>query len=167
MARVEAAIDVAVPVRTAYEQWTQFEEFPSFMDGVRRVTQLDDTHLQWQAEVAGKQVDWQAEITQQEPDRRIAWRPVGGDGPAGAVTFEPLNAEATRVLVQMTWEPDGVAEKVGAAFGVDDLQVREDLERFRDMVERRAGSTGAWRGSVQGGRVTRDGTPERPDGTDA
>ena len=168
MAEVTETVDVRVPVRTAYDQWTQFEQFPRFMQGVEQVEQLDDTHLRWVAEVGGKRKEWQAEITEQSPDQRISWIPVGGDGPAGVVTFQRLNDDATRVAVQMMWQPEGVTEKVGAAVGWDSRQVQGDLERFRDLVEEQGGADG-WRGTVEQGQVT-DGDetqmgemPRRPD----
>jgi uncharacterized membrane protein len=148
MAQITESIDVAVPVGTAYNQWTQFEEFPSFMDGVEEVRQLDDTHLRWVAEVGGKREEWDAEIVEQHPDERVAWTARGGRGNAGVVTFHRLGEDRTRVTVQMEWEPEGVTENVGALLGFDERQVAEDLERFRDMIEARGVETGAWRGDV-------------------
>jgi len=148
MSQVIESVDVAVPVRTAYDQWTQFEEFPKFMGGVEQVEQLDDTHLRWVAEIAGKREEWDAEITEQRPDQRIAWRATGGKGNAGVVTFEPLGGTDTRVTVQIDWEPEGVTENIGAAIGVDDRQVSKDLARFKDMIETRGTETGAFRGTV-------------------
>jgi len=145
---VTESVDVAVPVSTAYNQWTQFEEFPKFMGGVERVEQIDDTHLRWAAEIAGKREEWDAEITEQRPDERIAWRATGGKGNAGLVTFEPLGGTDTRVTVQLDWEPEGVTENIGAAIGMDDRQVAKDLERFKDLIETRGTETGAFRGSV-------------------
>jgi uncharacterized membrane protein len=153
MARVTQSIDVAVPVRTAYNQWTQFEEFPEFMEGVKEVRQLDDLRTHWVAEVGGKREEWDAEITEQRPDQLVAWRSTTGTQNAGVVKFEPLSDAKTRVTVEIEHEADGVAEKVGSALGVDDRRVKEDLERFRDMIEQRGGPTGAWRGEVdQSGR---------------
>ena len=148
MSQVTESVDVAVPVSTAYNQWTQFEEFPKFMGGVEQVEQLDDTHLRWAAEIAGKREEWDAEITEQRPDQRIAWRATGGKGNAGVVTFEPIGAADTRVTVQLDWEPEGVTENIGAAIGMDDRQVSKDLERFKDLIETRGTETGAFRGSV-------------------
>ncbi len=148
MSQVTESVDVAVPVSTAYNQWTQFEEFPQFMGGVEQVQQLDDTHLRWAAEIAGKREEWDAEITEQRPDERIAWRATGGKGNAGVVTFEPLGGTETRVTVQLDWQPEGVTENIGAAIGMDDRQVSKDLERFKDLIEARGTETGAFRGSV-------------------
>ena len=148
MSHVTESVDVAVPVSTAYNQWTQFEEFPKFMGGVEQVQQLDDTHLRWAAEIAGKREEWDAEITEQRPDERIAWRATGGKGNAGVVTFEPLGGTDTRVTVQMDWEPEGVTENIGAAIGMDDRQVSKDLERFKDLIETQGTETGAFRGTV-------------------
>jgi len=148
MAQITESIDVAVPVRTAYNQWTQFEEFPRFMDGVESVQQLDDTRLRWVAEIGNKREEWDAEITEQNPDERVAWKANGGKGNAGVVTFHPLNDEETRVTVQMDWEPEGVIENVGTALGFDDRQVSKDLDRFKELIESRGQESGAWRGEV-------------------
>ena len=117
MARIEQSIDVDVPVQTAYNQWTQFEEFPAFMEGIEQVRQLDDTHLHWVAEVGGKREEWDAEITEQHPDHRVAWTATSGKGNAGVVTFHRIADEQTRVMVQMDWEPEGATEQVGADAG--------------------------------------------------
>ena len=148
MAEVTESVDVAVPVSTAYNQWTQFEEFPRFMDGVESVRQIDDMHLHWVAEIAGKREEWDAEITEQHPDERVAWKATGGKGNAGVVTFHRLNDDETRVTVQLDWHPEGVTENVGAALGMDDRQVSKDLERFRELIEGRGQESGAWRGEV-------------------
>jgi uncharacterized membrane protein len=149
MAEVKESVDVKVPVSTAYNQWTQFEEFPRFMGGVEQVQQLDDTHLRWAAQVAGKRQEWDAEIVEQRPDERIAWAATGGKGNAGVVTFEPVSTNETRVTVQMDWQPEGVAENIGVAIGMDDRQVSKDLERFKELIESQGFETGAWRGEVQ------------------
>jgi uncharacterized membrane protein len=148
MSRVEQSIEVDVPVRTAYDQWTQFEEFPRFMDGVESVTQLDDTHLRWVAEIGGQRAEWTAEITEQHPDERVAWRAVDGRPNAGVVTFHRLEDQRCKVMVQMDFEPEGVVEKVGSALGSDERRVRADLERFKETIEGRGTPTGAWRGEV-------------------
>ena len=153
MAEVDASIEVDVPVSTAYNQWTQFEEFPRFMDGVKSVKQLDETHIHWEAEVAGKRHEWDAEITYQDPDKHIAWRATDGKNNTGSVRFESLGADRTRIQVRMTYESEGVAESVGDAIGVDDRAVRGDLERFKKLVESRGAETGAWRGEVREGDV--------------
>jgi uncharacterized membrane protein len=148
MSTIEQTIDVNVPLHTAYNQWTQFEEFPSFMEGVESVTQLDDRHLRWVADIGGETREWQAEIVAQEPDRRVAWRATDGKDNAGVVTFQPLDQTTTRVEVQMQWEPEGMKEKAGSMVGMDDRRVKGDLERFKDMIEQRGVESGAWRGDV-------------------
>jgi uncharacterized membrane protein len=153
--RVEASIDVNVPLSTAYNQWTQFEEFPRFMKGVERVRQLDDRRLEWTAEIAGRTKTWLAEITDQEPDSRIAWQSVEGARNAGLVTFQPLDGNGTRVTLQMEFEPEGAIESAGDALGVPERQVHEDLERFREFIESRGAETGAWRGEIEGSQVRR------------
>jgi len=150
MASVSESIDVDVPVQTAYNQWTQFEEFPRFMDGVESVQQIDDTHVRWAAEIAGKRHEWEAEITEQEPDRRVAWRATDGKDNAGAVTFEPLGESKARVNVEMTYDAEGLLETVGSALGADDRRVKGDLERFKELIESRGQESGAWRGEVSG-----------------
>src|SRR3712207_3186534 len=146
---VEQSIDVDVPVRTAYNQWTQFEEFPRFMDGVDEIRQTDDTHLHWTASFGGSQHEWDAEITEQTPDQRIAWRNTTGKENAGVVTFHKLAEGKTRIMVQMDFVPEGIKEKVGAAIGSADRRVQADLERFKAFIEERGGETGAWRGEVE------------------
>ena len=153
MPTVEKSIEVEVPVRTAYNQWTQFEEFPSFMESVESVTQLDDTHVRWVVQIAGKRHEWEAEITYQDPDRHIAWRSVDGKTNTGSVRFDSLGDERTRMRVRMTWEPEGAAESAGEKLGVDDRGVRADLKRFKELIEGRGGETGAWRGEVREGEV--------------
>ena len=148
MSTIEQTIDVNVPLHTAYNQWTQFEDFPNFMEGVESVTQLDDRHLRWVAEVGGEKREWQAEIVDQEPDRRVAWRATDGKDNAGTVTFQPIDQTTTRVEVQMQWEPEGMKEKAGSMVGMDDRRVKGDLERFKDMIEQRGVESGAWRGDV-------------------
>ncbi len=149
MASVTKSIDVRVPVRTAYDQWTQFEEFPRFMEGVKSVKQLDDTHLHWIAEIGGQTKEWDAEITEQIPDERIAWRSTSGAKNAGVVTFHRLGDGLTRVTLQMEYEPEGAAESIGDALGFVSRRVEGDLERFRDFIEGRGVETGAWRGEVR------------------
>ena len=145
---IEESIEVEVPVTTAYNQWTQFEEFPSFMDGVEQVRQLDDTHLRWAAEFGGKRHEWDAEITEQHPDERVAWKSLDGKTNAGVVTFHRLSEDRTKVMVQMDWQPEGLIEKAGEMVGADSRRVRGDLERFKDLIEARGSETGAWRGDV-------------------
>ncbi|HYI75666.1 MAG TPA: SRPBCC family protein [Gaiellaceae bacterium] len=152
MATIEKSVDVGVPVSVAYDQWTQFEEFPQFMTGVVEVKQIDDTHMRWVADVGGEREEWDAEIVEQVPDRVVAWRSTSGVENRGRVEFEPIDSGA-RVSVSMEYDPDGLKEKVGALFGVDGRQVENDLERFRELVEAREVPTGAWRGSVESGEV--------------
>jgi uncharacterized membrane protein len=154
MATVEQSIEVEVPVRTAYNQWTQFEEFPQFMEGVEAVSQLDDTHLRWVAEIGGQKHEWKAEITEQVPDQRVAWRSEDGKLNAGAVTFHRLDDNRTKVMVQMDWQPEGMLEQLGAKAGADDRRVQGDLERFKELIENRGQETGAWRGEVKQENVT-------------
>ena len=145
---VEESIDVNVPVSTAYNQWTQFEEFPSFMDSVHEVRQLDPTHLHWRADVAGKEKEWNAEITEQIPDKRIAWRSTSGVRNGGVVTFHKLDDTTTRVMLQMQYTPEGAVERIGDALGAVRMEARRNLERFKEMIEARGKETGAWRGAV-------------------
>jgi len=142
------SIDVNVPVKTAYNQWTQFEDFPKFMDSVHEIRQLDDTHLRWRADVAGKPEEWDAEITEQIPDKRIAWRSTGGVKNAGVVTFHKLGDDKTRIMLQMDYDPQTMTEKVGDALGLVKLQLRGNLKRFKELLESRGKETGAWRGEV-------------------
>jgi uncharacterized membrane protein len=148
MASVTKSVDVNVPISTAYNQWTQFETFPEFMGGVDQISQLDDKHLHWKVTVGGQSREFDAEITEQHPDERVAWKSTDGKTHAGVVTFHQLAPEETRVTVQLDWEPEGIAEKAGAIVGVDDLQVSGDLSRFKDFIENRQGETGSWRGEV-------------------
>ena len=152
MATIEQSVEVDVPVSVAYGQWTQFEDFPQFMTGVISVTQIDDSHVRWVAEVNDERREWTAEIVEQEPDRVIAWRSVEGTPTSGRVTFEPTD-RGTRVNVEMEYEPGGMKEQVGALFGFDSRQVEKDLERFRELVENRGVPTGAWRGEIKSGQV--------------
>ncbi len=154
MAKIEHSLDIEVPVREAYNQWTQFAEFPRFMDGVESVTQLDDTHLHWVANVAGKRKEWDAKITEQTPDQRIAWTSTTGAQNAGAVDFHRLDDGRTRVTLTMDVEPEGIVENVGNALGVPSGQVKGDLEKFKEFIESRGSATGAWRGEVEQNDVT-------------
>ncbi len=146
MAKVDKTIEVNVPLQTAYNQWTQFEEFPNFMSNVESVQQLDDKRLHWVAEYAGKRHEWDAEITEQVPDQRIAWRGSGDVQQSGLVTFEPVSADTTKVSVEMEWQPEGAMEKAGAMVGADERSVSADLDRFKEFIEARGVETGAWRG---------------------
>ncbi len=149
MASVVESIDVKVPVSTAYNQWTQFEDFPHFMEGVKSVTQTDDTHLHWVAEVGGQEKEWDAEISEQTPDQRVAWNATSGAENAGVVTFHRIDDETSRVTLQMDVDPEGLVENVGTALGFLDRRVKGDLERFKEFIESRGSETGAWRGEVE------------------
>ena len=145
---IEQSIDLDVPVRAAYDQWTRFEEFPQFMKGVEEIRQLDDRHLHWVAELGGTRHEWDAEITEQQPDERVAWRNTDGKDNAGVVTFHKLSDTSSRVMVQIDFVPEGIKEKVGAAINAPDRQVKGDLERFKELIESRGAESGAWRGEV-------------------
>jgi uncharacterized membrane protein len=153
MERIEKTVEVERPVRTVYNQWTQFEDFPKFMAGVKDVRQIDDTHVHWLAEVWGKEVEWDAEITEQEPDRRISWKSVSGPPNAGTVRFEPIGNDRTLVKLHMAYEPEGATEKVGDALGVLSARVQTTVEDFKKFIESRGHETGSWRGEVDDGRV--------------
>jgi uncharacterized membrane protein len=148
MSTIEQSIDVAVPVRTAYNQWTQFEEFPRFMEGVEEVRQIDDTHLHWRTKVGGREKEFDAQITEQRPDERIAWNATSGADQAGVVTFHRVDDGRTRIMLQLEAEPEGAVEKAGDVLGVLKRRVKGDLERFKEMIEGRGTETGAWRGEV-------------------
>jgi len=149
MAKAEHSVEVHAPLREVYNQWTQFELFPQFMDGVEQVTQLDNKRLHWRARVGGKQQEWDADITEQLPDQRIAWRSLSGDPNAGVVTFHHIDPTTTRVMLQLEYEPQGVIESAGAALGVLDRQVKSDLERFKELMERQGQATDGWRGKIE------------------
>lgn len=148
---ITAGIDVDVPIRTAYEQWTQFESFPQFLEGVDEVRQLDDATTHWVVSLGGVRREFDAEILDQVPDDHVAWRSVGEVAHRGRVEFRPESGERTRVELTMEWEPEGFVEKAGAALQLDDMLVKRDLEHFRDFIEGRSRPTGAWRGEVHGG----------------
>ena len=156
MSRFEESTTVAVPVRVAYDQWTQFEDFPRFMEGVERVEQLDDKRLRWQASVAGQNKEWTAEIVDQTPDQRIAWKSTDGAENAGAVTFRPVGSNETEVTLRIDAEPEGPIETAGDALGFLQRRVHGDLERFKEHVERNGGNGKAWRGEIHGDEVTPD-----------
>jgi len=163
MSRIVDEIEVAVPERVAYDQWTQFESFPRFMEGVERVVQLDDKTLEWTATIAGKTKQWRAEIVEQRPDEVISWRSTDGARNDGAVRFEALGPDRTQVTLQLDVEPEGAVEKTGDALGVVERRVKGDLERFRDFVESRGQATGAWRGRVDDGEGSHGDDPmKRP-----
>ena len=149
MSTIEKSIELGVPARTAYNQWTQFEEFPRFMEGVEEVKQIDDTHLHWRARVGGKEEEWDAEITEQLPDKRIAWHNTSGAKNAGVVTFHRLSDDSSKVMLQLEYEPQGITEKVGDLIGVLTARVEGDLQRFKEFIEERKSETGKWRGEVK------------------
>ena len=155
--RVEKSIDCMVPVRTAYNQWTQFESFPQFMEGIEQVEQVDDTHLHWVARIGGKRVEWDAQIVAQEPDRLISWTSTSGRANNGAVHFDPVGANKCRITLIVAYEPEGIVENIGDALGVVRTRVEGDLKRFKEFIESRRVETGSWRGAVKSGEV------ERPD----
>jgi uncharacterized membrane protein len=165
VSRIAESIEVAVPVRTAYDQWTQFESFPRFMDGVDRVVQIDDKTLEWTATIAGAVKHWRAEITEQRPDEVVAWRSIEGAQNDGQVRFRSLGPDRTMVEVQLDVEPDGLVEKAADALGVVERRVRGDLVPFRDFIEKRDQPTGAWRGRVEGGHVEEDDDVDELGGT--
>ena len=146
---VRESVDVNAPLRAAYDQWTQFEEFPRFMDSVREIRQLDDKRLHWKAEVFGKEIEWDAEITAQIPDKKIAWRSTSGTPNEGVVTFQELSRGRTRITLQMAYEPQDALESVGDALGAVRMEARGNLKKFKEMIEQRGGQeTGAWRGTI-------------------
>ena len=153
MSTIEQSIEVNVPVRTAYNQWTQFEDFPHFMEGVEKVNQIDDVNLHWVAEILGQHREWDAKITEQTPDERIAWTNVDGATNAGVVTFHRIDDNTTRVMLQMDFDPEGFAEKAADALGLVKGRVKGDLERFKTFIESRGQETGAWRGEVDQNQV--------------
>ena len=153
MSVVEKTVEVQCPLSTVYNQWTQFETFPRFMEGVEEVKQLDDTHLHWRADIAGMEREWDAEITEQVPDRKIAWRSTTGPENGGTVTFQQVDPQRTRITLRMEYDPKGIVENAADMLGVIERRLEGDMKRFRDFIEKRGQETGAWRGDVQGGSV--------------
>jgi uncharacterized membrane protein len=150
VAKIIDSIDVNVPVTTAYNQWTQFESFPHFLDFVESITQTDDTHTHWKVKIGGAEREFDAVITEQHADERVAWNSIGGEeNHAGVVTFHKLSDDTSRVTVQIDWEPTGLLEKVGAVLGVDDHSIKKDLKNFKEFIEAAGAESGAWRGDVQ------------------
>ena len=149
METIKKSIEVECPLRTVYNQWTQFEEFPRFMQGVKKVTQLDDQRLHWEAEIGGKNKEWDARITDQVPDQVIAWKSEGGEYNTGAVNFRAISQNRTHINLQLTYDPEGIVEKTGDALGVVSSRVESDLERFKEFIEKRCQETGAWRGTIR------------------
>ena len=148
MSTIQKSIDVQVPVHTAYNQWTQCESFPNFMEGVEEVRQLSNTRTHWKTRIAGATREFDAEIVDQEPDQRIAWRSVEGPNQAGVVTFQPEGTDRTRVALSMDFTPSDTTEKIGAATNMVERRVEGDLKRFKEFIESRGTETGGWRGSV-------------------
>jgi uncharacterized membrane protein len=150
MAEITQSIDVGVDVRTAYNQWTQFEEFPLFMEGVEKIEQVDDKNLRWDVEIAGVERSFDAEITEQTPDQRVAWTSRSGPEQSGVVTFHQIGDDQTRVTLQMRFDPEGIAEQVADKTGLVNMRTKGDLERFKEFIESRGTETGAWRGEIDG-----------------
>jgi len=155
METIEQSIEVDAPVSMVYNQWTQFEDFPRFMEGVKSVRQLDDKRLHWHAEIAGKDKEWDAEIVEQRPDELIMWRSTTGAHNGGEVRFDKTSGGKTRVTLVMTYDPEGVVENVGDALGLVSMRVKGDLKRFEKFIEERRNETGGWRGEIRGGNVSR------------
>jgi uncharacterized membrane protein len=149
MPSVIETVDVEVPVTTAYNQWTQFEEFPKFLSFVQEITQQDDTHNHWKVKIGGVEREFDAVVTEQLPDERVAWNAIGGkDEHAGVVTFHKLSDTTSRVTVQIDWKPEGFVETAGAVLGVDDFAIKKDIKNFKEFIESRGVEDGAWRGEV-------------------
>ena len=148
MTTIEQSTEVKVPVRTAYNQWTQFEDFPQFMEGVKEIKQITDTRVRWNAEILGVEREWEAEIDEQRPDERIAWHAIDGTTNAGVVTFHRIDEGVTKVMLQLEIEPEGIVEKAGDVLGIVGSRTKGDLERFKTFMESRGEETGAWRGEV-------------------
>ena len=148
METIEKCIDVNVPLSTVYNQWTQFEEFPRFMENIESVEQHDETGLHWVAKIAGTTVEWDAEISEQVPDKRIVWYGANGPMRNGMVSFNPINGDITRVTLRIDYEPEGLVEQAGDKLGILSNRVQGDLERFKEFIESRGTETGAWRGKI-------------------
>ena len=151
MERIKKSIEVDRPLSQVYNQWTQFEEFPRFMEGVKEVRQLDEQRLHWRADIGGKEKEWTAKIIEQIPDDRIAWRSESGEYTSGLVDFARLGADRTRVALEISYDPKGFIENVGDAVGVVSRRVENDLEHFKEFIENRGQETGAWRGTIKEG----------------
>ena len=158
MESIEKSIDVDVPATQAYNQWTQFEEFPRFMEGVESVQQIDDRRLHWRAEIGGRTLEWDAEITEQVPDERISWRSISGTQNAGTVRFEPLGPDRTRVRLVMAYETEGAMENVADKLGALNSRVENTVRDFKKFIEKRGQETGAWRGEVHQGQKVSGGS---------
>jgi uncharacterized membrane protein len=153
MERLQKSIEVDRPLNQVYNQWTQFEEFPRFMEGVKSVKQLDDTRLHWVAEIGGKEKEWTAKIIEQIPDHRIAWESESGEFTSGVVSFQSLGPNRTRVTLEISYDPKGFVENAGDTIGVVSRRVENDLKRFKEFIENRGQETGAWRGTIREGHT--------------
>ena len=153
MSVIEKTVEVQCPLNKVYNQWTQFETFPRFMDGVDEIRQIDDTHLHRHARIPGVDREWDAQITEQIPDRKIAWRSISGPENGGTVMFQPVDAQRTRVTLRMEYDPKGFVENAADMIGTIERRVEGDMKRFREFIEDRGQETGAWRGDVSGGSV--------------
>jgi uncharacterized membrane protein len=153
METIEKSIEVDAPLTKVYNQWTQFEEFPRFMEGVEVVQQMDDTHLHWVASVGGKRKEWDAEIVEQIPDDRIAWRSISGAANSGVVHFRPVDHDHTQVVVRMSFEPEGAMENLGNALGLVSRKLESDLRHFKEFIQERSTETGSWRGEIRTGEA--------------
>jgi len=157
METIEKTIEVEAPVSKVYNQWTQFETFPEFMEGVEQVKQLEDKHLHWTAEIAGQKKEWDTEIVEQVPDERIAWKSTSGPHNSGVIHFRPKDANHTIITLKVNYEPESALEKADDALGVFSRRVEGDLNRFRDFIQHRTTETGAWRGEVHRSQVRKSG----------
>lgn len=162
METIEKSIEVDVPLRVVYNQWTQFEEFPKFMDDVEEVVQIGDKKLHWRAKFGGKEKEWNAEIFEQIPDRRIAWRSTDGTLNTGMVNFFPIDGGRTRLFLKLNYEPEGAMENVADALGLISARVESNLKRFKDFIETRGTETGGWRGQIHGREVISEDNAPRP-----
>jgi uncharacterized membrane protein len=162
METIEKSIEIDAPLRVVYNQWTQFEDFPKFMEGVKEVIQMGDKRLHWKAEIAGREKTWDAEIFEQIPDRRIAWRSISGTMNTGMVNFFPVDSERTRVFLKLNYEPEGAVENMADALGLVSQRVEADLKRFKNFMEARGIATGGWRGEIHGREVLPEGSPQPP-----
>jgi uncharacterized membrane protein len=151
MERIQKTIEVDCPLTHVYNQWTQFEEFPKFMEGVKEVRQLDDQRLHWRASIGGKEKEWTSRIIEQIPDNRIAWKSESGEYTSGQVDFAKLGENRTRVALEISYDPKGFIENAGDAVGVVSRRVTNDLEQFKEFIENRGRETGAWRGTIKEG----------------
>lgn len=162
MTAIHQSVDVERPVTTVYNQWTQFESFPEFMQGVDRVTQQTDTRAHWEVSIGGVRRDFDTEITEQHPDERVAWTSIDEPRHSGVVTFHRLDDNRTRVHLEMAYEPNTIPEKAGTALGIVQHRIKDDLRRFKDFIEHRDTETGAWRGDVQRPGQTDPGPKDEP-----